>query len=99
MKIWLLIAAIAAGTYALKAAGPLLFGGRELPDSWRRASLLVAVAMLSALAAVQMLQSPSGVQLDARSAGVAAAVVATALKAPLWLAVAVAAAVAACLRL
>lgn len=77
--------------------GPVL-AGRRLPAGLVRALDLVAVALLAALVAVATLTSGSELVLDARAAGVTAAGVAVALRAPFPVVVVVGAAVAAGLR-
>ncbi len=57
---WTLIAALAVATIALKAAGPLMTGGRTLP---RRASLVIAAmpaALLAALVVTSTLTDEDG---------------------------------------
>ncbi len=49
MNIWLLIAGCVAGTVVVKAAGPVLLGGRELPAAMIRVVALMAPALLAAL--------------------------------------------------
>jgi branched-subunit amino acid transport protein len=95
---WTAILVLAAGTYALKASG-FLAGARELPPRATAVMALLPAALLAALAAVQTFQVPGGLALDARAAGVAAAALAVALRAPFIVAVAVAMVVAAGLRL
>jgi uncharacterized membrane protein len=70
---WAAILALAAGTYAMKAAGPLVLGGRRLPPGVTRITDLLPAALLAALVAVQGLTSGGAWALDARAAGVAAA--------------------------
>ena len=98
IRIWLAVALVGAATVALKAAGPVLLGGRELPPRVRGLVGLLAPALLAALVVTQAVASGRHVVLDARLAGVAAAVVALWLRAPVLVAVAVAAAVTAGLR-
>ena len=49
MNAWLLIAACVAATVAIKGAGPVLLGGRELPGVMLRVIAYLAPALLSAL--------------------------------------------------
>lgn len=49
MNLWLLIAGCVAGTVLVKAAGPVLLGGRELPAAMIRVVALMAPALLAAL--------------------------------------------------
>ena len=48
--IWLAVAALGCGTIALKAAGPVLLGGRPLPRRVMDVVELLAPALLAALA-------------------------------------------------
>ena len=64
----------------------------------RRVAALLPVVLLAALVGVQTFSTGSQVQVDARLAGVAAAVVALLLRAPFLVVVGVAAVVAAGLR-
>lgn len=96
---WVAILVAAAGCYLLKLAGlsvpPRVL---ERPLVARVADLL-PVALLSALIGVQVLGAASTLVLDARLAGLAAAVVALLLRAPFLVVVAVAALTAALVRL
>ena len=94
---WLALAVLAAGTYAIRASG-LFAGSRRLPPRVTAVMALVPAALLAALAAVQTVGGGGGVVLDARLAGVAAAAVALALRAPFTAVVAIAMVVAAGLR-
>lgn len=96
---WLVVALVGAGTVAIKAAGPVLLGGRPLPDRLTRVVELLAPALLGALVAVQTFGSGEALVLDARLLGVAAAGVALWRKAPLLVVVVVAAATTALARL
>ena len=96
---WVVIAVLAVATFAIKAAGPLAVGDRDLP-SWALPVLaLVAPALLAALTLVEALGAEDGsFQIDARTAGVAVAGVAAWRRAPLVVTLALAAGVAAALR-
>jgi branched-subunit amino acid transport protein len=96
---WIAVLAVGAATIAIKAAGPVLAGDRELPQSSARVVDLLAPALLAALVATQAFASDEALVLDERAAGLAAAGVAILLKAPLLAVVVVAAATAALLRL
>ena len=95
---WTVILLAAAGCYAFKLAGLVV------PARWlsrplvRRVSLLLPVALLAALVAVQAFGSGQALVLDARAAGLAAAVVAVLLRAPFLVVVVVAALTAALVR-
>jgi hypothetical protein len=96
---WAAILVTAAGCYALKLAG------LSVPQAWldhplvARASALLPIVLLAALAAVQTFAVGTRLVVDARLAGVAAAAVALLLRAPFLVVVAVAAATAALVRL
>ncbi len=91
--------ALAGGTYALKAAGPLLLGGERTLAPWleRLASLLPA-PLLAALVITSTVASGKDLVLDARLVGLAVAAVALRLKAPFVVAVVAAAAATALVR-
>ncbi len=99
MTLWLAVLVTAAGCYGLKLLG-LLAPARLLEHPLAaRVSALLPVALLAALAAVQTFASGTQLVLDARVAGVGAAVLAILLRAPFLVVVAVAAATAALVRL
>ena len=96
---WVAVLVAAAGCYALKLAG-LSVPPRVLEHPrMERVADLLPVALLSALVAVQVCASGQSLTVDARVAGLGAAVVALLLRAPFIVVVAVAAATAALLRL
>ena len=97
--IWAAVAAVGAGTVALKAAGPVFLGGRGLPRGISGIVGLLAPALLAALVVTQAVGGDRELVFDARLAGLAAAVVALVLRAPLLLVVVVAAATTALVRL
>ncbi|HZQ56668.1 MAG TPA: AzlD domain-containing protein [Acidimicrobiales bacterium] len=88
---------LAAGTYALKSAAPLLLGGRELPWLARLGALLPA-GLLAALVVVSTFSQGHALHADARAIGLAAAAVALVARAPFWAVVLVAVAVTALAR-
>ena len=92
-EVWLVVIAVGAVTVALKAAGPVLLGGRELPPPVLSVVVLLAPALLAALVAVGLFALERELVLDERVAGLAAAVLALVLRAPI-LVVVIAAAVA-----
>ncbi|AXH95874.1 AzlD domain-containing protein [Ornithinimicrobium avium] len=100
MTAWGTVLAACALAYLLKLCGYLV-PERVLEIPWvSRVTPLLPVALLSSLVVTQAFLSPSGTfVLDARAAGVAAAVVALLLRAPFLLVVAVAAVTAALVRL
>jgi uncharacterized membrane protein len=96
---WGIVAAIGFGTMAIKAAGPVLLGGRPLPARVKSVVALLAPALLAALVATATLGEGQSLTVDARHIGVAVAVVALAHRAPTLVVVLVAAVAAALARL
>jgi uncharacterized membrane protein len=96
--MWTAILLAGAGCYALKLAG------LSIPQRWlegertARVADLLPVALLAALVAVQTFSTGREPAVDARAAGLAAAGVAVALRAPFLVVVGAAALVAALLR-
>jgi len=87
---FVVIAGLGLGTYALKAAGPLLLGGRALPARLDRVAQQLPAALLASLVVVSTVAGDRALELDARIAGVVAAAVALRLRAPFVVVVAVA---------
>jgi branched-subunit amino acid transport protein len=96
---WVAVLVVGAATVALKAAGPVLAGERQLPLGSARVVDLLAPALLAALVATQAFATDESLVLDERAAGLMAGGIAILLKAPLLVVVIVAAATAALLRL
>jgi branched chain amino acid efflux pump len=97
--MWAAVIVTAVGCYLLKLTG-LSVPARVLNRAVvRRIADLIPVALLGALVAVQALSTGESLALDARLAGVGAAVLALLCKAPFLVVVAVAAATTALLRL
>jgi branched-subunit amino acid transport protein len=96
---WLAIAALAAGTYALRLAGPLLRSRLRLPPAVQTYLSHSAVALLAALIATAALFAGSEFAGWARPAGVLAGAVAAWRKLPFVVVVIVAAVTTALLRL
>jgi branched-subunit amino acid transport protein len=90
--VWLAVAVIGAATIAFKSVGPVMLGGRELPPRVAGPIELLAPAVLAALVVTQLVGGDRELVFDERLAGIAAAAIAIALRAPI-LAVVVAAAV------
>jgi branched-subunit amino acid transport protein len=95
---WTAVLVVGLATVALKAAGPVLAGGRQLPQGSARVVNLLAPALLAALVATQAFASDEALVLDERGAGLLAAGGAILLRAPLLVVVLVAAVTAAGLR-
>ena len=96
---WTAIVVVGLGTYAMRAAGPVVLGGRTFPPHAQRALTLLAVALLAALIAIATVGKGQELHVDARLAGVGVALVAVALRMPFVVVIAVAALTAALLRL
>ena len=90
---------VGAVTVALKAAGPLLLGGHQLPAGVLGATRLLAPALLAALVITQAVAGPDGLTMDVRSLGLTAAVIALLLGAPMLVVIVAAAAATALARL
>ena len=97
--VWLAVAVVGAATVLLKATGPLLLGGRDLPPRLNELVVLLAPAVLAALVVTQVVGGERELVFDERLAGLGAAVVAIALRAPLLVVVVVAAGATALARL
>ncbi len=72
-ELWLLVGACALVTFAIKAAGPVAFGGRDLPPWFAAVIALMAPALLAALIVTQALADGERLHVGADTAGVAAA--------------------------
>ncbi len=97
--VWIVVIVVGAFTMALKAAGPVFLGKRQLPPRVQSVVDLVAPVMLTALVVTQTLGGDEEIVVDARVAGVAAAAVAIWRGAPIVVAMFVAALVTGLLRL
>lgn len=81
------LAGLAVGTYGLKAAGPLVLGGRRLPAWLDTAAQRLPAALLAALVVVSTVADGQELQLDARVVGVLSAGVLLRVRAPMAVAV------------
>jgi branched-subunit amino acid transport protein len=66
------IAGCAVVTFAIKAAGPVALGGRELPDWFTGVVVLLAPALLTALVVTHTLADGDHLKVGANTAGVLA---------------------------
>ena len=96
---WLVVMAVGIGTIAIKAAGPVLMGGRPLPERARGVVALLAPALLAALVATNTFATGQQLVADSRLIGVAVAALALLLRVPILAVVVLAAASAAIARL
>jgi branched-subunit amino acid transport protein len=69
-ELWGLIAGCAVVTAVIKAAGPIAFGGRELPDRVGGVIALLAPALLAALIVTQAVADGQRIAVGADTAGV-----------------------------
>jgi branched-subunit amino acid transport protein len=97
--VWVAIVAVTLASAVIKAAGPILVGGRELPPRVNAVIALLAPALLAALVLTETFGDEGHLVLDEKALGVGVAAVALALRAPVLLAVALAALVTALARL
>jgi branched-subunit amino acid transport protein len=95
---WAALIALCGISYALKAVGPVLAGGRELGPELRQAVDLVAVPLLAALILVQTFGLGQQLVVDARAPALAVAGVLVWRRAPFLVVVLAAAATAALVR-
>jgi branched-subunit amino acid transport protein len=98
-QAWIVVVAVGIATMAFKAAGPVLIGRRALPPNVQSLVDLLAPVMLIALVVTQTFGGDEEITVDARVAGVGAALVAILLRAHIIVAMAIAATVTALLRL
>ncbi|MEA2386977.1 MAG: hypothetical protein QOJ22_1151 [Thermoleophilaceae bacterium] len=97
-EVWLLVGATGVATIALKALGPALLGGRQLPRRAMGVVELLAPALLAALIATQTFADGKHLTIDPRAAGLGAAALALLARAPVLLVVVIAAMVTAGVR-
>ncbi|HVD65487.1 MAG TPA: AzlD domain-containing protein [Gaiellaceae bacterium] len=94
-----MIAVVGAATIVFKGIGPVALGGRELPAGLGGVVQMLAPALLAALVVTQLVGADRKLVFDERLLGIAAAIVAIRLRAPLLAVVLVAAGVTALARL
>ena len=95
---WAAVLAIAAGSYAFKAAGMFGLGRFMTGRAMLAIGALLPPALLAALVAVQTFATGTDLTVDARAAGVLVGGLAVWRGAPFWLVVVLAALVTATLR-
>ena len=97
--VWITIAALTVGTFATKAAGTLVLGTRPPGERTMAMTSLVAPALLAALVVYETLSNHGdGITIDARSAGLGAAILAILARAPMLAVILIAAAATAAVR-
>ncbi len=91
-EVWLTIGVLAVATAAIRASGPVLVGGRELPPKALDVIALLAPALLAALVLVETFSGTDrSLEIDARALGLGAAAISLAIRDSIILAVAAAA--------
>ena len=98
MNVWVLIVGCVAATVTIKAAGPVLLGGRELPPVMLRVIAYLAPALLSALVVIAAFADGRELHVGAETVGMLAGGLLLSRGKPLVLAVLVAMVVTALLR-
>ena len=93
-----LVVGCAVMAFAIKSAGPVVFGGRPLPERLRAVVFLVAAPILAALVVTQALADGDQLKLDAETAGVVVGGVAGWVRVPVTLCLVLAAATTGVLR-
>lgn len=95
---WTLVIVLAVLAYTFKVTGMVLAAGRHLPPVVDRALSLIPAALIAALVVNDTLGSAGALTVDARAAGVGAAVVAAWRRAHLIVVIILGAAVTAAVR-
>ena len=86
--LWTAIGVLAVANFAMKAAGPVFLGGRELPRPVLAVIALLAPAILAALVVVGTFSEDGRLKVDAQAVGVAVAGGAFLFRAPMLAAIA-----------
>lgn len=95
---WVLVLGLAATAYAFKVFGLVVVGDRKLPPRLARCLDLIPAALVAAIVMKDTFSTGQHLGVDARAAGVLAAVLAAWRRAPLILVIVVGAAVTAAFR-
>jgi branched-subunit amino acid transport protein len=98
ITVWITILLVALANAAIKASGPVFVGGRELPPRAGAVISLLAPALLAALVVTETFGDEGALVLDEKALGVGVAAVALMLRAPVLVAVFLAAFTAALAR-
>jgi branched-subunit amino acid transport protein len=96
--VWVVVLIVGAATILLKAVGPVLLGGRALPERLAGIVDLLAPAVLAALVVTQAVGGDRELVFDERLLGLAAAGIALKLRAPILAVIVIAAVVTALAR-
>jgi len=95
---WWLVIGLSVGSLAFKVGGLVIVGSRKLPLPLERCLILIPAALLAALVVKDTFSTAHDLAIDARSVGLAVAVVAAWRKAPLIVVVVLAAGATAIIR-
>lgn len=95
---WTLVLALAATAYAFKVIGLVVVGDRTLPPVVARCLALIPAALVAAIVVKDTFSAGQQLVVDARAAGVAAAVLAAWRRLPLIAVIVIGAAVTALVR-
>ncbi len=96
--VWVTIGLLTVGTVAIKAAGPVALGGRDLPPRLNGVVARLAPALLAALVVVETFDRGHELAVDESAIGLLAAAAALAARLPMVVVVLIAAVVTAVLR-
>lgn len=88
---WWLVIGLSVGALAFKVAGLVIVGSRKLPPPFERCLVLIPAALFAALVVKDTFSTAHQLGVDARSVGLAVAVIAAWRKAPLIVVVVLAA--------
>ena len=97
-EVWLVVGFAGAATILIKATGPVLLGGHQLPAQLVGVVGLLAPAVLAALVVTQVFADNRDLVLDTRVVGLGAGIVAVIARAPMIVTIVVAAAATALVR-
>jgi len=96
--VWVTIGLLTVGTVAIKAVGPVVLGGRDLPPRLNGVVARLAPALLAALVVVETFGRGHELAVDESAIGLLAAAAALAARLPMVVVVLIAAVVTAVLR-
>jgi branched-subunit amino acid transport protein len=95
---WIVVLGAGLGTLVLKGLAPAVLGGRALAPRVTRMMALLAPTLLAALIVTNTFATGRDLVLDARAAGLGAALICVLLRAPILVTIGAAAVTAALLR-
>ena len=88
---WIMVGLLTVGTVAIKAAGPIALGGRELPERLSGVVARLAPSLLAALVVVDTFGGDRTLVIDETAVGLVAAAAALLAKLPVFAVVVIAA--------